>query len=64
MLSDGVVEATGPTGEAFGEARLAGSLAIRRGDDLVAHLRAALTAHLDTVPAHDDISILVIDCPV
>jgi hypothetical protein len=43
---------------------LAGSLAIRRGDDLVAHLRAALTAHLDTVPAHDDISILVIDCPV
>ncbi|MBK7847330.1 MAG: SpoIIE family protein phosphatase [Zoogloea sp.] len=64
MLSDGVVDATGPTGQAFGEARLAGSLAIRRGDDLVAHLRAALAGHLDTVPAHDDISILVIDCPV
>lgn len=64
MLSDGVVEATSPKGEAFGDGRLALSLASPRSDDLIAHLRAALAAHLDTVPAHDDISILVIDCPI
>ena len=63
MLSDGVVEATAPDGEAFGEARLAHSLANPRSEDLIARLRAALTAHLAGTPAHDDISILVIDCP-
>ena len=51
------------TGEAFGEARLAHSLASPRSEDLIARLRAALTTHLAGTPAHDDISILVIDCP-
>jgi serine phosphatase RsbU (regulator of sigma subunit) len=63
MLSDGVVEATAPDGEAFGEARLAHCLASPRSEDLIARLRACLTAHLAGTPAHDDISILVIDCP-
>ena len=44
--SDGVVEATSPKGEAFGDGRLALSLASPRSDDLIAHLRAALAAHL------------------
>jgi serine phosphatase RsbU (regulator of sigma subunit) len=62
MLSDGVVEATGPDGEAFGEARLAHSIASPRSEDLIARLRAASPP---TSPARqpDDISILVIDCP-
>ncbi|WP_374266949.1 SpoIIE family protein phosphatase [Zoogloea sp.] len=63
LLSDGVIEATGPGGEAFGELRLADALACPRDTDLIARLRDALTAHLDTCPAHDDISVLVIDCP-
>lgn len=63
MLSDGVVEATAPDGEAFGEARLAHSLGSPRSEDLIARLRLALTTHLAGTPAHDDISILVIDCP-
>ena len=45
MLSDGVVEATAPDGEAFGEARLAHSLGSPRSEDLIARLRAALTTH-------------------
>lgn len=63
LLSDGAIEATGPAGDAFGELRLTDALTCTRSTDLIDRLRAALTAHLGPCPAHDDISILVIDCP-
>ena len=62
MLSDGVLEAANPAGEAFGEERLLDALAQANGS-LVEGLQAALSRHLDGAPAHDDMSVLVIDCP-
>lgn len=63
ILSDGVVEATAPDGEPFGEGRLADTLARMPDDDVIASLHAALTGHLKGATAHDDMSVLVIDCP-
>lgn len=63
LLSDGVVEATSATGEAFGNERLLPALAQAPGSHVIDALHTALTAHLQGAPAHDDMSILVIDCP-
>ena len=64
LLSDGVVEATSAAGEAFGDERLLAALTQVPGADVIDALRTALTAHLQGAAAHDDMSVLVIDCPV
>jgi serine phosphatase RsbU (regulator of sigma subunit) len=64
LVSDGVIEAHDPTGEQFGEERLANVLDRRPpGAALIDTLQQALQAHLSGGHAHDDMSILVIDCP-
>lgn len=63
MLSDGVVEAMDAKGEPFGETRLFGCLTAAPGDPLIESLQTELRKHLQGHPAHDDMSILVIDCP-
>jgi len=62
VVSDGVVEAASPQGEAFGFDRLAGALCSAAPPDRLAAVRRALTAHLGGAELHDDTSILLIDC--
>jgi serine phosphatase RsbU (regulator of sigma subunit) len=63
LLSDGVVEATSAAGDAFGDERVLAALTQAPGADVIDTLRTALTAHLQGTAAHDDMSVLVIDCP-
>ena len=64
LLSDGVAEATDAGGEAFGEARLLEAFAHGDGEGLIENLHAALDRHLGGGAAHDDMSVLVVNCPV
>lgn len=63
MLSDGVAEAADPSGQPYGEARLIEALAAMDGRSLIDAVSASVQAHLQGQAAHDDISLLVIDCP-
>lgn len=64
LISDGVIEATDLDGVLFGEDRLLRLLEGRQpGSALIETLNQALQAYLRGVAAHDDISMLVIDCP-
>ncbi len=64
LMSDGVIEAGDPDGVPFGEDRLADILDRRvPGAPLIDTLQAALHSHLRGGHAHDDMSMLVIDCP-
>lgn len=62
LYSDGLVEATGDRGEAFGIGRLEDALAAVPAGRRLRAVRAALAAHMaDSVP-HDDVSLLLVDC--
>lgn len=61
-VSDGVLEAADDAGIAFGEDRLGSAVRRIAGQDLVSGLHAALSLHMGGRPAHDDMSILVVDC--
>ena len=64
LLSDGVPEASRTDGVAFGEDGLPQVLAERLPQvPLIDALTVALNAHLQGTCAHDDMSMLVIDCP-
>lgn len=63
MVSDGAAEASDTEGQAFGQERLLSVLLRQQEGDLIASVRAALDEHLDGAAAHDDISVVVIDCP-
>lgn len=60
--SDGVVEAMSPGGEEFGIDRLAQSGAGARGERRMHALNAALNEHLAGAAAHDDLSLIIVDC--
>lgn len=61
MVSDGVLEAASPDGREFGDRRLLAALG--EGAPMLERVGAALQTHLCQLPAHDDMSILVIPCP-
>lgn len=61
--SDGVTEATNPAGEAFGEDKLLRAITGITADKAVDTLRLTLLEHLGGAPAHDDMSLLVLECP-
>ena len=64
LLSDGVIEASlGESGD-FGEARVIAALAQRQADEsFIDAVRRSLQGHLQGGAAHDDMSLLLIDCP-
>ncbi len=58
LFSDGLVEAQDAAGNAFGEERLLASLRAGGFQALV----GAVSRHLDGARAHDDISLVAVDC--
>lgn len=62
MYSDGLIEASSQAGEMFGMERLCKALLAARADQRVAAVQDAITAHIDSVVPHDDISLMLIDC--
>lgn len=64
MCSDGLLEAETPQGEAFGQARMQGVIREAGPGERFAALQERLKAHLGSGEAHDDISLVMIRCPV
>jgi CheY-like chemotaxis protein len=63
LYSDGLVEAQNAAGEAFGIERFATALASAPAATRLDAVKDAVNQHLGTHPAHDDISVLLIDLP-
>ena len=61
FLSDGLIEAARPAGEAFGVLRLRRHLLAARAADAVGRVQAAVREHLGGSNAADDISLLMIN---
>ncbi len=62
LYSDGLLDAAGAGGEAFGLDRLVRVLAGVACPERLAAVRGALSRHLGQRDPHDDISLLMIDC--
>lgn len=62
MYSDGLVEAEDAGGAGFGRARMQTALVGRRLDEKLDCLRLAVQQHVGAKGAHDDISVLLVDC--
>ncbi|MDP2795661.1 MAG: fused response regulator/phosphatase [Sulfurisoma sp.] len=62
LYSDGLVEAENARGEAFGNERLASTLVNAAAADRFEVLKAAVADHLGAGAAHDDISVLMVEC--
>lgn len=61
LFSDGLVEATSPAGKAFGEARVIELMGGTGYEKRFPALIAGIDRHLAGQPAHDDISLALID---
>lgn len=62
LYTDGIVEATDASGEAFGEARLIAAFQEASDGDKIAAIRDSLKRHLATEHAADDMSLIILDC--
>jgi len=62
MHSDGLADATDGRGEPFGSARLAELLSATPPGQRMEVVKAAVIGHTAGAPAHDDMSMLLIDC--
>lgn len=62
LYSDGLIEVENAEGEMFGNERLARTLVNAAAADRFEALKAAVTHHLGTGAAHDDISLLMVEC--
>lgn len=62
MYSDGVLDAISQTGLSFGSEKLREALRSRPGEERLGAARSALAAHLGGANAHDDMSLLFVDC--
>lgn len=62
LTSDGLLEATGSSGESFGTERLTGALAAAEPGNRLRAVKEALSQHLGERAPHDDVSVLIIDC--
>jgi serine phosphatase RsbU (regulator of sigma subunit) len=64
LYSDGVLEAENAEGVQFGRYQLFSALTHAGADTLCNALKDALTTHLAGKSAQDDISLMVLACPV
>ncbi|MEN6587944.1 MAG: SpoIIE family protein phosphatase [Sulfuricella sp.] len=64
MFSDGPIEAQNVSGEEFGLERLTQVLTSNPVEQRYEQLITAIDSHMEGLPAHDDISIGLIRCPV
>lgn len=62
MFSDGLIEATNSAGEEFGLKRLTRTLQTAAPEQRFSRLQSAVTTFLNGLPAHDDVSLLTINC--
>lgn len=62
MCSDGLLEAENAAGEAFGPERMQRVMRMVSPESRFSRVRTAVMAHLDGCPAHDDVSLLAIEC--
>ncbi|MBS1141690.1 MAG: hypothetical protein H6R13_3143 [Proteobacteria bacterium] len=63
LCSDGLLEATSPQGEQFGNSGLISSASNTSPTDRFAKIETALRKHQNGCAASDDISLMLIDCP-
>lgn len=61
-FSDGLLEIEDSTGRAFGHEGIAAALLAVPAGTRLANLQRTVASHLDTVAAHDDISLLLVNC--
>lgn len=61
LFSDGLLEASSPRGEIFGEARVLEILGKTEHEGRMQALIAGMDAHLEGLPAHDDISLALVN---
>ncbi|KAF0202688.1 MAG: response regulator with CheY-like receiver domain and winged-helix DNA-binding [Gallionellaceae bacterium] len=61
LFSDGLLEASSPRGEIFGESRMLEILGKTEYEGRMQALIAGMEAHLEGLPAHDDISLALVD---
>jgi serine phosphatase RsbU (regulator of sigma subunit) len=62
LYSDGLLEAENAAGEMFGQKRLTQALGARKAPTLFESVLESVKAHLGDKPAHDDISLIAIEC--
>lgn len=62
LFSDGLVEAENHAGEPFGYARLFSALDLSAAAGRLDAVKRALAEHLGGTLAHDDVSVMLIDC--
>jgi hemerythrin-like metal-binding protein len=62
MYSDGLIEAANHANELFGVKRLCQALQATRADQRIAAVKNAMARHLGQAAAHDDISLMLINC--
>lgn len=63
MASDGIVELCNRDGIQFSEQGLIDALKGAPVDEMVSRVHGALRAHAQDSPGHDDMSLLILDCP-
>jgi len=61
FVSDGLIEAVDQRGEAFGVERLRAQIESGPAAEVIARTWRAVRAHLGNAPAHDDISMMLLD---
>lgn len=63
MYSDGLLEAANAEGEQLGPAGVLAAIADTLPENRFGALEEALARHLGSIPAADDVSLMIIDCP-
>lgn len=64
LYSDGLIEAQNPGGEQFGESRLLSAMRNTQTGGVRDAVQSALLEHLSGLEAQDDVSLLLVSCPL
>jgi hypothetical protein len=64
LYSDGLIEAQNPGGAQFGESRLLSAMHDTQTGGMRDAVQSALLEHLSGLEAQDDVSLLLVSCPL